>query len=111
MDPVHLRQILWNLLINASEAIEGEGAIDIELYASKNKHAVIKITDNGRGMSSDDLMHIFDPFFTTKPSGTGLGLSIVHRILDAYDSLLDVQSEINKGTSFLLQFNQIDRPT
>jgi len=111
MDPVHLRQILWNLLINASEAIEGEGVIHIEMHASKNKQAVIKITDNGRGMSQEDLKHIFDPFFTTKPSGTGLGLSIVHRILEAYDSLLDVQSEIDKGTTFLLQFKQIDRPT
>ena len=111
MDPVQLRQILWNLLINASEAIEGEGAIDIEMYASKNKQAVIKISDNGRGISQEDLKHIFDPFFTTKPSGTGLGLSIVHRILDAYDSLLDVQSEMGKGTTFLLQFKQIERPT
>ena len=111
MDPVHLRQILWNLLINASEAIEGDGTIDIEMYASKNKQAVIKITDNGRGISQDDLQHIFDPFFTTKASGTGLGLSIVQRILEAYDSLLDVQSEINKGTTFLLQFKQIEKPT
>jgi len=111
MDPVHLRQILWNLLINASEAIDGEGIINIQLQASKNKQAVIKIADNGRGISQQDLKHIFDPFFTTKPSGTGLGLSIVHRILEAYDSLLDVQSEINKGTTFLLQFKQIERPT
>lgn len=111
MDPVHLRQILWNLFINASEAIEGEGTIDIEMYASKNRRAVIKITDSGCGISQDDLKHIFNPFFTTKPSGTGLGLSIVQRILDAYDCLLDVNSEIGKGTTFLLQFKQIDRPT
>jgi two-component system, NtrC family, sensor histidine kinase HydH len=111
MDPVHLRQILWNLLINASEAIEGEGTIDIEMHASKNKQAVIKIADSGRGISEEDLKHIFDPFYTTKPAGTGLGLSIVHRILDAYDSMLDVQSEIGKGTTFLLQFKQIERPT
>ncbi|MEJ2168409.1 MAG: ATP-binding protein [Desulfobacterales bacterium] len=111
MDPVHLRQILWNLFINASEAIDGEGAIDIEMYASKNRRAVIKITDSGCGISQEDLKHIFNPFFTTKPSGTGLGLSIVQRILDAYDALLDVHSEIDKGTTFVLQFKQIDRPT
>jgi len=111
MDPVHLRQILWNLLLNASEAIKGEGKIDIEMQAAKNKQVVIKIADNGCGISEDELKHIFDPFFTTKPSGTGLGLSIVHRILDAYDSMLDVQSEIGKGTTFLLQFKQIERPT
>jgi len=109
MDPLHLRQILWNLLINAAEAIEGEGNIHIEMYGSRNKQAHIKISDNGRGMSREDLKFIFDPFFTTKASGTGLGLSIVHRILEAYDALLDVESEVNKGTTFILQFKQIER--
>jgi two-component system sensor histidine kinase PilS (NtrC family) len=110
MDPVHLRQILWNLLINAAEAIKDEGKIHIEMHATKNKQAFISITDNGCGMSQEDIKHIFDPFFTTKASGTGLGLSIVHRILEAYDALLDVKSEINKGTTFRLQFKQIDKP-
>jgi len=109
MDPFHLRQILWNLLINAAEAIDGEGHIHIELHGSKNNQAYIKITDNGCGMSPDDIKLIFDPFFTTKTSGTGLGLSIVHRILEAYDVLLDVESEVNKGTTFILQFNQLSR--
>ena len=107
MDPVHLRQILWNLLVNASEAIEGEGAIDIKMFELKNKKVCIKIADNGCGMSPDELKSIFDPFYTTKPSGTGLGLSIVHRILEAYDSWMNVESEANKGTTFTLQFKQI----
>jgi len=110
MDPVHLRQILWNLLLNASEAIDGQGVIDIEMYALKNKRACIKITDDGCGMSPEDLKPIFDPFYTTKPSGTGLGLSIVHRILEAYDSWFNVESEVNKGTTFTLQFKQMDSP-
>ena len=111
MDPVHLRQIFWNLLLNASEAIDGEGVIDIEMYGLKNKRACIKITDDGCGMSSEEIKPIFDPFYTTKPSGTGLGLSIVHRILEAYDSWLDVESEVNKGTTFTLQFKQMESPT
>ena len=110
MDPMHLRQILWNLLINASEAINGQGIIKIGMQTSKNKQAIIKISDNGCGMSRADLNHIFDPFFTTKASGTGLGLSIVHRTLEAYDALLDVESEINKGTTFVLQIKQIEHP-
>jgi two-component system sensor histidine kinase PilS (NtrC family) len=88
IDPVHLRQILWNLLLNAAEAIEGEGEIDIDMYRMKNKQACIKISDSGCGMSQELLKSIFDPFFTTKSSGTGLGLSIVHRILEAYDRSL-----------------------
>ena len=110
MDPVHLRQILWNLLLNASEAIDGDGVINIEMYALKNKRACIKIADDGCGMSPEDLKPIFDPFYTTKPSGTGLGLSIVHRILEAYDSWLNVESEVNKGTTFTLQFKQMESP-
>lgn len=110
MDPVHLRQILWNLLLNASEAIEGQGVIDIEMYELKSKRACIKISDNGCGMSSEALKSIFDPFFTTKPSGTGLGLSIVHRILEAYDFWLNVESEVNKGTTLTIHFKQMDPP-
>jgi two-component system sensor histidine kinase PilS (NtrC family) len=110
MDPLHLRQILWNLLINASEAIDGHGAIHIEMHGSKNKQAYIKISDNGCGMSQENINLIFDPFFTTKASGTGLGLSIVHRILESYDALLDVESEINQGTTFILKFKQIEHP-
>jgi two-component system sensor histidine kinase PilS (NtrC family) len=110
MDPLHLQQILWNLLINAAEAIDGEGNIHIEALAAKNKQAQIKITDNGCGLSQSDIDLIFDPFFTTKASGTGLGLSIVHRILEGYDALLDVESEINQGTTFTLQFKRLERP-
>jgi len=110
MDPVHLRQIFWNFLLNAAEAIEGEGVIDIEMYASKNRHAFVRITDDGCGMTREELKSIFDPFFTTKPTGTGLGLSIVHRILEAYDAWLNVESEAGKGTTITLQFKQIDPP-
>ena len=62
-------------------------------------------------MSHEQLKSVFDPFFTTKSSGTGLGLSIVHRILEAYDSHLDVESVVNEGTTFTLQFKQIESPT
>jgi two-component system sensor histidine kinase PilS (NtrC family) len=110
MDRGHLHQILWNLLLNAAEAIEDEGQIEIEMFPLKNKHACVKITDNGCGMSRETLTSIFDPFFTTKPSGTGLGLSIVHRILEAYDAWLSVESELNKGTTVTLNFRQIDPP-
>jgi two-component system sensor histidine kinase PilS (NtrC family) len=110
MDPVHLRQILWNLFLNAAEAIDGEGVIDIEMYASTNRHAFVRITDDGCGMTREELKSIFDPFFTTKPAGTGLGLSIVHRIFEAYDAWLNVDSEAGKGTTITLQFKQIEPP-
>jgi two-component system sensor histidine kinase HydH len=111
MDPGHLHQIFWNLLLNAAEAIESEGRIDIEMVPLRNKHVCVKITDDGCGMSTETLRSIFDPFFTTKPSGSGLGLSIVHRILEAYDAWLNVESELKKGTIVTLNFKQIPPPT
>jgi two-component system sensor histidine kinase HydH len=111
MDPGHLHQILWNLLLNAAEAIEAEGRIAIEMFPLKNKHVCVKIIDDGCGMSKETLASIFDPFFTTKTNGTGLGLSIVHRILEAYDAWLNVESELNQGTAVTLNFRQIAPPT
>jgi two-component system sensor histidine kinase PilS (NtrC family) len=110
MDPMHLRQIFWNLLLNAAEAIDAEGTIKVEMDALKNRHAVVRITDDGCGMNQEELKSIYNPFFTTKPAGTGLGLSIVHRILEAYDCWLHVESEAGKGTSITLQFKQIEPP-
>jgi two-component system sensor histidine kinase PilS (NtrC family) len=110
MDPGHLHQVLWNLLLNAAEAIEGEGKIGIELFPTKTKYACVKITDNGCGISPQTLKTIFDPFFTTKPNGTGLGLSIVHRILEANDAWLNVESQLDKGTTITLHFKQIAPP-
>jgi two-component system sensor histidine kinase PilS (NtrC family) len=110
MDRGHLHQILWNLLLNAAEAIDDEGQIGIDMFPLKHRQACVKITDNGCGISQEALKSIFDPFVTTKPNGTGLGLSIVHRILEAYDAWLNVESELNKGTTVTLNFKQIAPP-
>ena len=111
MDPAHLHQILWNLLLNAASAIEDQGVIDISMRPLKNNIAVIRISDNGCGISKEIINSIFDPFFTTKPRGTGLGLSIVHSILKSYDSRLDVESEVNRGTTFIFKFKSIEPPS
>lgn len=111
MDPIHFRQVLWNLLLNAAEAIDVEGSIDIKLHSLKNHHALIEITDNGCGMSNETMKSIFDPFFTTKQNGTGLGLSIVHSILESYDGRLDVKSKDGTGTTFTLNLMQTVPPT
>ncbi len=111
MDPAHLRQVFWNLLLNAAEAIKGSGVIKIKTYPlNNNKHVCIKITDNGCGMSEETARSIFDPFFTTKHSGTGLGLSIVHSILESYNIWINVESEIDHGTTFTLNVKMIAPP-
>jgi two-component system sensor histidine kinase HydH len=111
MDQVHLRQVLWNLLLNASEAINGSGTIAVRLYPTKPHRACIEVTDDGCGMSNDTIKSIFDPFFTTKPNGTGLGLSIVHSIIESYDSRLEVGSRQGDGTTFSFHLKRIDPPT
>lgn len=107
MDPVHLRQVLLNLLLNASEAINGSGTIDIRSYPSKDRQVCIQIADNGCGISPEIMKSIFDPFFTTKQNGTGLGLSIVHSILETYDSRLDVHSEEGCGTTLVFHLKPL----
>ncbi|MBU1713824.1 MAG: GHKL domain-containing protein [Proteobacteria bacterium] len=111
MDPIHLHQILWNLLLNASEAIEGSGKIEVKMCGLRSKYALIEIMDDGCGISNEGIKSIFDPFFTTKPRGTGLGLSIIHNILKSYDSWLDVESTVNKGSTFTFKIKQIDSPS
>ena len=111
MDPVHFRQVIWNLLLNAAEAVEGKGLVGIKTYPLKNNYAGIEISDNGCGISKKHMKSIFDPFFTTKSSGTGLGLSIVHSILEFYDTWLDVESNVDRGTRFSFKFKRTAPPT
>jgi len=100
IDSFHLRQVLWNLLLNAAEAITGEGKIIIKARDLKDGQIIINIIDNGCGMTLELIETIFNPFFTTKLAGTGLGLSIVHRILESYEGRLSVQSRVDHGSDF-----------
>lgn len=111
IDPVHLSQILWNLLSNAVEAIEDKGHIDIQMVSLKKEFVEIKISDDGCGMSDEIIKTIFDPFFTTKSNGTGLGLSIAHRIVESYNGQLEVSSDVDIGTTLTLKLLRVDPPT
>jgi two-component system sensor histidine kinase PilS (NtrC family) len=104
IDPVHLQQILWNLIKNAAQAISEKGTIVITLTSPRNNRIYLTIEDNGQGIDPGDARHIFDPFFTTKPEGTGLGLSIIHRLIETYDGLIDFDSIPGKGTLFTIIF-------
>ncbi|MCP4722937.1 MAG: GHKL domain-containing protein, partial [Desulfobacteraceae bacterium] len=104
IDPVHLKQILWNIIKNAAESIENKGKIIISLNSQRNKQIYLTIRDNGMGIDPVKAKHIFDPFYTTKPEGTGLGLSIIHRIIDTYEGMIDFESIPGKGTIFTIVF-------
>jgi len=110
IDPEHLRQVIWNLLLNADEAIDGEGRIDVRMCLADKTHVCITITDTGCGMTEETMKSIFDPFFTAKPKGTGLGLSIVQRIITSYNGLIDVQSRPGQGSTFTVKLSRAGDP-
>lgn len=101
--PSQISQVLLNLLVNAVQAIETDGHINISTEPDKNG-VIIRISDTGRGIPDDILHKIFDPFFTTKEvgSGTGLGLSICYEIIKGHSGKINVVSQIGKGTTFTI---------
>jgi two-component system, NtrC family, sensor histidine kinase PilS len=112
-DPQRLRQVFWNLLINAAQAISDGGAIGITAApgtGDRSDEVVICISDTGIGIAREHLENIFDPFFTTKTDGTGLGLAIVYRIIEDLGGAIDVKSEPGKGTLFTIRLPFEDVP-
>ena len=91
-DHAQLEQVLINLIKNAYES----GATKVEVSASDS---VIRVKDNGSGMSPDILEHAFIPFFTTKPTGTGIGLSLCRQIILKHGGTIRIDSEEKKGTT------------
>ncbi len=102
--PTQLNQVFMNLLLNAAQAIEPRGDIHITTRR-EGSEAVVWIRDTGRGMSQETLERLFTPFFTTKPAGqgTGLGLSICYAIISRHKGRIQVDSELGKGTTFLVR--------
>jgi signal transduction histidine kinase len=98
-----LNQVFMNILANAIQAIPDQGSIIIAT-AKMAGQAVISITDTGTGMPDEVKQKIFDPFFTTKDvgDGTGLGLSISYGIIEKHQGTLTVESELNRGTRFII---------
>jgi two-component system, cell cycle sensor histidine kinase and response regulator CckA len=102
-DSKQLQQVLINILSNAIESINSKGQIEVKTYAHSGSLYLI-ISDSGEGINIESIKHIFEPFYTKKATGTGLGLSVVKQILDSHGAAISVQSEVNKGTSFTIQF-------
>lgn len=100
-DANQLKQVFWNLFLNAVQEMEGGGKLEITLERKKD-NVKVSISDTGRGINSQDKGKIFEPFFTTKESGTGLGLAIVHRIVESHGGQIRVDSEPGSGTNFTL---------
>ncbi|MCX6146510.1 MAG: ATP-binding protein [Candidatus Kapabacteria bacterium] len=108
-DAKQMQQVFINLLTNAADAIKVKGEIKIESFyeeaqkANEGSYVVVAVSDNGIGMTSDELQKIFNPFFTRKADGTGLGLPIVQRIMHQHSVVIDVESSPGNGTTFYIK--------
>ena len=104
-NPGKMQQVFLNLILNARDAMESGGVLEVRTIA-EDTQAVVEIADNGSGISPELLNRIYDPFFTTKPpkKGTGLGLAVTYGIVKEHGGSIDVQSKPGEGARFQLEF-------
>jgi len=100
-----LKQVFYNVVLNAVQAMPEGGTLRVSTTRRRSRikgQRMVEVTvaDSGVGIPPEDLQRIFSPFFTTKERGTGLGLTVVHRIVEIHGGLVEVESEVGKGTTF-----------
>ncbi len=101
VDAQQFRQILWNLCLNAVEAMPEGGELRVAV-AARGDTLEVTVSDTGEGIAANDIAHVFEPFFSTKSEGTGLGLALVHRVVQEHGGDIDVRSSPGLGTTFTL---------
>lgn len=110
-DPTGLRQVCMNLLINAHQAINGTGLVEIATKMTKSSMVMFRIKDSGCGISKDAIDQIWDPFFTTKNvgQGNGLGLAVTYNIVKRFGGDISVVSQLGKGSEFTVRIPACQR--
>src|SRR5262249_19795071 len=99
LDARELRKAFLNLILNALEALGGQGNLTVTTQCATDRKSIsIAIDDDGPGMNEETLTRLFDLFFTTKPEGTGLGMAIARSVVDLHGGELTVQSALGHGT-------------
>ena len=97
-DGDQIRQVFWNIALNAIRAMAAGGALTVRAEPADGTYRIV-FSDNGRGMSEADLRRLFQPFRTNFPTGTGLGMAISYRIVQEHGGRIDVQSKVGEGTA------------
>lgn len=99
-DPEQMERVFINLFNNAIDAMDGKGELNVTVGAQRTipLQVIIKVSDTGKGISSEIIEKIFEPFYSTKQRGTGLGLAIVYNIIQKHDGRIFVESEEGRGT-------------
>ncbi len=107
-DVSRVEEVFLNLFLNAADAMQGNGKLEIKTELGNDGRVRITVSDTGKGIDQESLPHIFEPFFTTKEPGrgTGLGLAIVYGIVQRHQGTIQVESTPGKGTTFILTFPQ-----
>jgi signal transduction histidine kinase len=101
-----LKIAFLNILVNATEAISStDGKIEVQLIP-KSDFYMVEISDNGCGIPSEILTKLFEPYFTSKRNGMGLGLASTLNIIQSHGGTIDVKSEVNAGTTFIVTFQK-----
>lgn len=105
-DRIALRQVFFNLVLNAAQAMGGSGEIRVTTARPSSATVEVRVEDSGPGIPEERLERVFEPFFTTKPSGegTGLGLAITHDIVREHAGRIDVTNRADGGACFRLTF-------
>lgn len=102
IDPVLIKRVLTNLIMNAIQAMDDKGLLRINAY-TKGNDAFISVQDTGIGIPEENLSKIFQPFFTTKAKGQGLGLAVCKRIIETFQGSITLNSKVGKGTTFTIK--------
>ena len=103
MDKQTLQAALTNMVKNALEAMPNGGQLVVRTRMTRTGVAV-DLIDTGEGIDSPTLLNMFEPFYTTKEGGSGLGLPMAKKVIEAHGGLINVQSEVGRGTQFTLEF-------
>ncbi|MFH1335937.1 MAG: ATP-binding protein [Candidatus Zixiibacteriota bacterium] len=103
IDPNEMKKALLNIMLNGVQAMPEGGELQVQSHIDDSKgDVIIRITDSGVGISKENLSTIFQPYFSTKEKGTGIGLSIAYRIISDHKGKIEVESEVGKGTTFII---------
>jgi signal transduction histidine kinase len=102
-----LRQVLFNLLINATQAVGENGKIQFTIFRAEKNEAMIELRDDGPGVTAANRAEIFKPYFTTHQKGTGLGLAVVQQIVHAHGWEIECQPNSPRGAVFRISHLKI----
>ena len=106
-NPDELRQVLVNLVVNATQATRRGGTVTIVTDEPPGEEGIVRLVveDTGAGMSQEEIENAYLPFFTTREDGTGLGLSVVHGIVASHNGSIRLESKVGAGTRFEIRFS------